>query len=102
MHNLILSTVPLDQLRSIILETVNTAFQSQKNSEIRQEEDPFLKIHEVCKMLQVSRVTIHNWKKQGILPFHRISRKIYFKKSEVVAALKLAKNRFADTERGAK
>ena len=98
MQNILLSPVPIDQLRSIISETVNTAFQNQKNPEVKQEEDPFLKIGEVCKILGVSRVTVHTWKRKGILPFHRISRKIYFKKSDVLAALKQAKIRFAEAE----
>jgi len=102
MQEVLFTQIPLDQFRSIISETVNCAFQNLKNPDVKQEEDPFLKIGEVCKILGVSRVTVHTWKRKGILPFHRISRKIYFKKSDVFAALKQAKNRFEDTERGLK
>jgi excisionase family DNA binding protein len=101
MQDLFLSSIPLSELRSIISEFITTAFTNNVNNALLpKEEDPFLKIDEVCKMLSVSRVTIHNWKRQGILPFHRISNKIYFKKSEVMASLKKANNRFANNEGG--
>jgi hypothetical protein len=46
-----------------------------------------VKIDHICKTLGVSTVTVHDWKKKGIIPFHRISGKIYFYESEVLAAL---------------
>ena len=42
---------------------------------------------EVCKMLQISLVTCHNWTKQGILNPYRIGNKLRFKESEVLEAL---------------
>jgi len=55
------------------------------------EEEQLLKINEVCAIFRVSRTTIFSWKREGWLPYHRISRRIYFKKSEIIAALKKAK-----------
>jgi excisionase family DNA binding protein len=102
MSDLILTPIPLSELKLIISESIRNEFTNQNSIPIAIEEaDPLLKINDVCKLLSVSRVTIHNWKQKGILPFHRISRKIYFRKSEVFAALKLAKNKFADSEGGA-
>lgn len=50
--------------------------------------DDLLKIDEVCEILQVSKVTVHTWKKSGKIPFNRISNRIFFKKAEILEALK--------------
>jgi excisionase family DNA binding protein len=50
-------------------------------------EDPLIKIEEVCKILGVSKVTIHSYKKKGFIPFLRLSNKVYFRRSEVLASL---------------
>ncbi len=42
---------------------------------------------EVCQLLQISLVTVHNWTKKGILNPYRIGNKLRFKKSEVLEAL---------------
>lgn len=49
--------------------------------------DRLLTRKEVCEMLQVSLVTIHNWTKSGILNPYRIGNKLRFKESEVLEAL---------------
>lgn len=49
--------------------------------------DRLLTRKEVCKMLQISLVTVHNWTKQGILNPYRIGNKLRFKESEVLEAL---------------
>jgi len=50
--------------------------------------DPLVKIGAVCALLNVSKVTIHKWKKDGRIPFHRISNRIFFRKSEILESLK--------------
>lgn len=49
--------------------------------------DKLLTRKEVCTLLQVSLVTVHNWTKQGILNPYRIGNKLRFKESEVLEAL---------------
>ena len=43
---------------------------------------------EVCKILNLSKVSIHEKKRRGEIPFHRLGGRIYFYKSEVLAAMK--------------
>ncbi|MCF8369435.1 MAG: helix-turn-helix domain-containing protein [Bacteroidales bacterium] len=38
-------------------------------------------------MLNISKVTLHNWKKAGKIPFYRINRRLYFRRSEIVGLL---------------
>lgn len=42
---------------------------------------------EVSSLLGVSLVTVHNWKKSGILTAYRVGNKVRFKESEVFASL---------------
>jgi excisionase family DNA binding protein len=37
----------------------------------------------------VSRITIHRWTKDGKLPAYRIGRRVYYKESEVLEAVKV-------------
>jgi len=40
------------------------------------------------KMINVSKVTINKWEKSCILPYYKMNRRVYFKKSEVIDSLK--------------
>lgn len=94
-QQLILSALPITQLKSIIAESVSEAFAEQNASTPKlKEDDSLLKIEEVCAILHVSKVTVHKWKRNGLIPFHRMGAKIYFKKSEVLAAVTKANNHF--------
>ena len=50
-------------------------------------EGSLFKIDEIAELLSVSKVTIHDWKRKGKVPFHRIGSRVYFKKSEVLESL---------------
>ncbi|TCI85322.1 helix-turn-helix domain-containing protein [Tenacibaculum sp. M341] len=64
-----------------VLKDLNPTQQPQTTT------DKLLTRKEVCKLLQVSLVTVHNWTKQGILNPYRIGNKLRFKESEVLEAL---------------
>jgi excisionase family DNA binding protein len=51
-------------------------------------QDDLLGIDQVKDYLKVSKVTIHKWKKRGLIKSHRIGRRIYFKKSELNESMK--------------
>jgi excisionase family DNA binding protein len=46
---------------------------------------------ETLSILKVSKMTIHNWKKKGIIKSYKVGRKIYFKKSELIEGIKRQK-----------
>jgi len=52
-------------------------------SPYRAEEEPLLSKQELAAELGVSLVTLSDWMKKG-LPFFRLHRRVYFKKSEVL------------------
>lgn len=89
MQDLIISTIKIDELKEIISETVTSILSKNKYlTEAEENDDELIKIEEVSSLLRVSKVTIHKWKKIGLIPFYRISNKIYFKKNEVIESMK--------------
>ena len=89
MDKIILFPVSLEELKSLITNSVNVALESRVNFLNKpMEEDPFLSIEQVQKILSVSKVTIHKWKKKGLITYHKLNRRLYFKKSEVLNAVK--------------
>jgi len=62
------------------LEQLKKEFQPKTPTE-------FLTRSEVAKMLKCDISTIHNWGKAGKLQRHAIGNRIYFKRSEVEAAI---------------
>ena len=48
----------------------------------------YLTSKDVLKMLRVSKPTLIEWRKQGIIPSYRVGTQIRFIKSEVVDAIK--------------
>jgi excisionase family DNA binding protein len=92
LSNIILSPITLEELRGLISSSVSQSVEAGlsqlRQSGKEQEAKGFLKLTDVSKLLKVSKVTIHAWKKAGLLPFYRIGRRVYFKESEVLEAMK--------------
>lgn len=44
-------------------------------------------IKEVCEYFQVTRQTLYNWTKGGLIKAYRVARKVYYKTDEVEEAL---------------
>jgi excisionase family DNA binding protein len=72
-------------MREIMQEEIKKL---QNNTQISQQ-DEIMSIEEVQTLLHVSKVTIHKWKKRKLIQSHRIGRRIYFKKHEILNAMKL-------------
>ncbi|MDO7884236.1 helix-turn-helix domain-containing protein [Hymenobacter cheonanensis] len=89
MQQLILSGVPytqlLDDLRSLIRSEVQNAPASAPTSAA--EPDQLLSVREAAQLLDVCSQTIHEWKRRGLLKFHKLSGRTYLKRTDVLAAL---------------
>lgn len=46
-----------------------------------------LETKEVLEKLKISPATLYNWRNQGKIPFHKIGRRVYYKESQILAAL---------------
>ena len=95
MTNIIFYSLEPDELKQLISDAVLQAV-DKPNPQQPDQEDQLIKIEEASKLLNVSKATVHAWKKSGLIPFHRISSKIYFKKNEILDSLKSIKKRDKD------
>ena len=97
MSNIILHSLSEEQLKKLIKEcfeeTLEELHKRKTYNDNRKMTTDLIRLSEVARMLKVSKVTIHTWKKKGYIPFYRISNKIYFKKAEVLASLKSIKRK---------
>ena len=59
-----------------------------------------LTVPQAAELLDVCPQTIHEWKRRGLLTYHKMGRRTYLKRAEVLAALKSEK-RTVKTGKGA-
>lgn len=55
--------------------------------------EDLITIEDIQNIFRVSKVTVHKWKKRGLLPYYKMNRKVYFKKSEVIDAMQHKKRK---------
>ncbi|MFC2103372.1 helix-turn-helix domain-containing protein [Bacteroidota bacterium] len=92
MNNLILHSLQPHELKQLISEAVSQAV-DKTIPQPPDDDEELIKVSDASKLLGVSKVTIHAWKRDGLIPFYRISNKIYFKKNELIDSLKKSKQR---------
>jgi len=83
MEEFIITNLTINDLTEIIEKCVQQSIRQGIRVEPKQDE-PLHNIDEIAVYLGVSKVTIHAWKREGKLPFHRLGRRVYFKKSEIL------------------
>ena len=87
-QQLILTTK--DELRNLLREELQISIDQSKGLD---GDDQILKRKDIAEMFGISLVTVHAWMKIGHLPYHRLGGKTYFKKAEVIEALRKIKIR---------
>ena len=94
MANAIFVQMTADDLCGMISECIKDALTLKSQEKVT---DPIpedlLSIEDIQKIFKVSKVTVHKWKKKGLLPFYKMNRKVYFKKSEVIDAMQHKKRK---------
>ncbi len=88
MAELLMTTIDKEELKAIVSDALSEILNSRLAVQSETKEDRLIKIGDVAKLLNVSIVTIHTWKKEGKIPFYRISNKVFFKESEILESLK--------------
>ncbi|MDI1234963.1 MAG: helix-turn-helix domain-containing protein [bacterium] len=77
-----------DELKGLIRETLN-----EVNNQIKpidenvSVDEQLLNPTETVALLRISKVTLQKWMKTEKVPYLRMGRKVYFKKTEVMKAL---------------
>jgi len=80
-------------LQSLIRETITEILNTQMSRiQSEPENETLLKIGDVAELFKVSKLTIHNWKKDGRIPFRQIGRRIFYDKSEVMKSIDNLRN----------
>lgn len=87
-EQILLSPIPLEELISRLKSELNIVQPPEPQGA---KEEEFLTAKEVSKLLGVSLVTLHNWKKKGMIKYYRFGSRIRFKKSEVLQTEKYKK-----------
>lgn len=75
----------------IVLNSINTLVEvvcAETNDVKSRFDEEWIESSELATLLGVSKNTIHNYKKQGLIGHTTIGCKLYFKRSEIVRILK--------------
>jgi len=83
MEEIIMTKMSHQELKDLISQCVQECLQEHL-IQAPPEEETLLTVEEIAEYLGVSKVTIYSWKKEGKLPFYRMGRRVYFKKSEIL------------------
>ena len=87
MTNLMIQNASLDELVSEIKLLVREMLQSRDLSESKQS-NTLLTRNEASKLLNVSKTTLSNWNKLGVLPAFAVGNRVYYKLEDVEKSLK--------------
>lgn len=87
-NNFLLSPITLDELETRIVNRFKSEFLSTAPTPLKETPEDFLTVKQVSKLLGVSLVTIHKWKKDGKINFYRFGSRIRFKRSEIENVVK--------------
>lgn len=94
MANAIFIQMTTDDLLGMINQCIKDALTIKMQVNVPEPiPEDLLSIEDIQKVFKVSKVTVHKWKKKGLLPFYKMNRKVYFKKSEVIDAMQHKKRK---------
>lgn len=81
----------MDELTTRIVDQVKSELRSSTPTLPKETKGDFLTVKQVAELLGVSLVTVHKWKKDGKLKFHRFGTRIRFDRNEILNVGKLGK-----------
>lgn len=78
-------------LQQTLSELLESHRKDQHDGTVLNATTDYLSSDNVIELLKISKVTLHNWKKKGLIKSHRIGRRVYFKKQDLEQAIKQQK-----------
>lgn len=89
MHELVFISLPLEQFRELLKESIRQELQSITT--VPSQEEKLLTREESKQLLGISLPTLHVYTKEGLIPAHRLGRRVLYKRSELVESLQKIK-----------
>ena len=83
----IFTCIPIEDFTDLISSAIRRELSLFLKASEKPKDEELIKIEAVCKMLNVSKVTVWTWKKTGKIPFYRLGGRIYYKRSEILEAM---------------
>jgi hypothetical protein len=83
MEKVLFTSMGRDELQEMVSEVIN---RKQKPINEQKEEKPSLILYttkQACDLFHKTRVTLHNWRKKGFLPFRKVNGSVYFTKNDI-------------------
>jgi excisionase family DNA binding protein len=87
-NNLILSTIPIEELKTVISDIVSTALDNRLQNQNPQTQDEYLTRKQTAEKLDISLPTLDKYTIEGRIIGYRIGTRIRYKKPEIEQALK--------------
>ena len=77
----------LDGMKNEIIELLKLAENATRKYTSIFKEEKWLDNQEVCLMMNITKRTLQTYKDKGLLPYSKLNRKNYYKRSDVQALL---------------
>lgn len=90
MQNVLLSPIPLDDLKEVFRDCIKSELAIAGRQEPPQP-DEFITEEEARQLLHISKVTLKKWRDADKIPFYRFGTRIRYKKAELVATASTTK-----------
>ena len=65
------------------------------------EAEELLTVREAAKLLDVCQQTVHDWKRRGVLPYHKMGGRTYLKRADLLNALQSHQRTMKPSRKGA-
>jgi excisionase family DNA binding protein len=89
MENFILTSIPIEELKSFIAEVIQAELKKTQVTDTIASE--YITRQETAKILGISLVTLNEWSKTGIITSYRIGTRVRYKRHEVEESLSKVK-----------
>ena len=92
-----ISVIPIEELKGILRSEFRIEIKevleeiSRSHGGNLKETDQLIRRSDIAEMFDVSMVTVHQWMRKGILAHYKMNGRTYFKKSEVLQAMRHVK-----------
>lgn len=87
MDQILLTTVPIDQLAQQVADHIVKRLPQQA---LDKPSEKFMSAIDAADHLGITVPTLRKWRREGLIPFHRVGSRIYFDRQEIDVAVKQA------------